>query len=231
MARLGLKNYQTPSFAIPVMKAADRPLNKLRDFAQWLHSVYDWKVDDENKDEETASSESDAVTEPEDSGKPDTFDEEYVTRDLEQRGKNGAVEEMNKALTGLNRSGTATGRGEDMSAKNAADALAQFNPNAHEAEGAYQQALAEADEAARQRALESEDIMNRGNLLIREVNAENSNPETSEYQEFLKMNPHAEDWDVNAFEHAKGVEPRGTDKTESLDWNTPWGNFNGYRGH
>lgn len=230
MARLGLKNYQTPSFAIPVMKADQRPLNQLSKFAQWLHSVYDWKTDSKDEQEQTPA-ETDTKAEPEESGTPDTFDAEYVEHDLERRGKNDAVEEMNKALTGLDRSGTATGRGEDMSGKNAAEALAQFNPNAHEAEGAYQQALAEADEAARQRALESEDIMNRGNLLIREVNAENSNPETSEYQEFLKMNPHAEDWDMNAFEHSKGVEPRGTDKTESLDWNTPWGNFNGYRGH
>lgn len=47
MARLGLKNYQNPQFAIPTIAPDQRPLNQLSKFAQWLHSVYDWKVDDD----------------------------------------------------------------------------------------------------------------------------------------------------------------------------------------
>lgn len=46
MARLGLKNYQNPQFAIPTIAPDQRPLNQLSKFMQWLHSVYDWKVDD-----------------------------------------------------------------------------------------------------------------------------------------------------------------------------------------
>lgn len=58
MARLGLKNYQNPQFAIPTIAPDQRPLNQLSKFAQWLHSVYDWKVNDD-EDGETGESVSD----------------------------------------------------------------------------------------------------------------------------------------------------------------------------
>ena len=58
MARLGLKKYQNPQFAIPTIAPDQRPLNQLSKFAQWLHSVYDWKVNDD-KDGETGESVSD----------------------------------------------------------------------------------------------------------------------------------------------------------------------------
>lgn len=57
MARLGLKNYQNPQFAIPNIAPDQRPLNQLAKFAQWLHSVYDWRVnDDEEGGEESSES-------------------------------------------------------------------------------------------------------------------------------------------------------------------------------
>lgn len=56
MARLGLKNYQNPQFAIPTIAPDQRPLNQLSKFAQWLHSVYDWRVgDDESEPIEESS--------------------------------------------------------------------------------------------------------------------------------------------------------------------------------
>lgn len=55
MARLGLKNYQTPNFKIPTIAPDQRPINQLSKFMQWLHSVYDWKVGD--KDDKTTSEE------------------------------------------------------------------------------------------------------------------------------------------------------------------------------
>ena len=58
MARLGLKKYQNPQFAIPTIAPDQRPLNQLSKFAQWLHSVYDWKVNDD-EDGETGESVSD----------------------------------------------------------------------------------------------------------------------------------------------------------------------------
>lgn len=51
MARLGLKNYQNPQFAIPTIAPDQRPLNQLSKFAQWLHSVYDWRVGDDEDGE------------------------------------------------------------------------------------------------------------------------------------------------------------------------------------
>ena len=56
MARLGLKNYQNPQFAIPTIAPDQRPLNQLSKFAQWLHSVYDWKVNDDEGGESTDES-------------------------------------------------------------------------------------------------------------------------------------------------------------------------------
>lgn len=56
MARLGLKNYQNPQFAIPTIAPDQRPLNQLSKFAQWLHSVYDWRVGDDEGGESTEES-------------------------------------------------------------------------------------------------------------------------------------------------------------------------------
>ena len=58
MARLGLKNYQNPQFAIPTIAPDQRPLNQLSKFAQWLHSVYDWRVDDDEGGESESTEES-----------------------------------------------------------------------------------------------------------------------------------------------------------------------------
>lgn len=55
MARLGLKNYQNPNFAIPSIAPDQRPLNQLSKFGQWLHSVYDWKVDGDENGSESGS--------------------------------------------------------------------------------------------------------------------------------------------------------------------------------
>lgn len=60
MARLGLKNYQNPQFAIPTIAPDQRPLNQLSKFAQWLHSVYDWRVGD---DEDTRTDEEKEIDE------------------------------------------------------------------------------------------------------------------------------------------------------------------------
>lgn len=53
MARLGLKNYQTPNFKIPSIAPDQRPINQLSKFMQWLHSIVDWKVKDDNKEKDT----------------------------------------------------------------------------------------------------------------------------------------------------------------------------------
>lgn len=53
MARLGLKNYQTPNFKIPSIAPDQRPINQLSKFMQWLHSIVDWKVNDNNKEKDT----------------------------------------------------------------------------------------------------------------------------------------------------------------------------------
>lgn len=50
MARLGLKNYQTPNFKIPTIAPDQRPINQLSKFMQWLHSIVDWKVNDDKKE-------------------------------------------------------------------------------------------------------------------------------------------------------------------------------------
>ena len=55
MARLGLKNYQTPNFKIPTIAPDQRPINQLSKFMQWLHSIVDWKVKDDNEKEEDTS--------------------------------------------------------------------------------------------------------------------------------------------------------------------------------
>ena len=59
MARLGLKNYQTPNFKIPTISPDQRPLNQLSKFAQWLHSVYDWKVGDDTEEDSEGESDTD----------------------------------------------------------------------------------------------------------------------------------------------------------------------------
>lgn len=60
MARLGLKNYQTPSFNIPTQAPDQRTLNQLSKFGQWLHSVYDWKTNgDEDGDADKEPSRAD----------------------------------------------------------------------------------------------------------------------------------------------------------------------------
>lgn len=73
MARLGLKNYQTPNFKIPTIAPDQRPLNQLSKFAQWLHSVYDWKVGDN--------------TEEDSEGESDTNDTSSTGRSLEDEEK------------------------------------------------------------------------------------------------------------------------------------------------
>ena len=55
MARLGLKNYQAPNFKIPSIAPDQRPINQLSKFMQWLHSIVDWKVKDDNEKEEDTS--------------------------------------------------------------------------------------------------------------------------------------------------------------------------------
>lgn len=69
MARLGLKNYQTPSFNIPTQAPDQRTLNQLSKFGQWLHSVYDWKTNgdedgDADKEPSRADDESGTNTSP-----------------------------------------------------------------------------------------------------------------------------------------------------------------------
>lgn len=65
MARLGLKNYQTPSFNIPTQAPDQRTLNQLSKFGQWLHSVYDWKTNgdkDGDADKEPSSADDESGT-------------------------------------------------------------------------------------------------------------------------------------------------------------------------
>lgn len=57
MARLGLKNYQTPNFKIPTIAPDQRPINQLSKFMQWLHSIVDWKVNDDKKEDASVDEE------------------------------------------------------------------------------------------------------------------------------------------------------------------------------
>ena len=57
MARLGLKNYQTPNFKIPTIAPDQRPINQLSKFMQWLHSIVDWKVNDDKKEDTSVDEE------------------------------------------------------------------------------------------------------------------------------------------------------------------------------
>jgi len=85
MARLGLKNYQNPQFAIPTIAPDQRPLNQLSKFAQWLHSVYDWRVnDDEDGESETAEESS--------TGNGNSAEEERTSYDTTPVGKSDASE-------------------------------------------------------------------------------------------------------------------------------------------
>lgn len=85
MARLGLKNYQNPQFAIPTIAPDQRPLNQLSKFAQWLHSVYDWRVnDDEDGESETAEESS--------TGNGNSAEDERTGYDTTPVGKSDASE-------------------------------------------------------------------------------------------------------------------------------------------
>lgn len=85
MARLGLKNYQNPQFAIPTIAPDQRPLNQLSKFAQWLHSVYDWRVNnDEDGESETAEESS--------TGNGNSTEEERTSYDTAPVGKSDPTE-------------------------------------------------------------------------------------------------------------------------------------------
>ena len=84
MARLGLKNYQTPQFVIPTIAPDQRPINQLSKFAQWLHSVYDWKVDDESGESEPVEESS--------TGNGNSVDDERASYDSTPVGKSDASE-------------------------------------------------------------------------------------------------------------------------------------------
>lgn len=85
MARLGLKNYQNPQFAIPTIAPDQRPLNQLSKFAQWLHSVYDWKVDDK-KDKDTATTDESMTEVPTDSTYNRSYSEPKSEEPVEKEG-------------------------------------------------------------------------------------------------------------------------------------------------
>lgn len=85
MARLGLKNYQNPQFAIPTIAPDQRPLNQLSKFAQWLHSVYDWRVNDDKDGESETADESST-------GNENSTEEERTSYDTTPVGKSDASE-------------------------------------------------------------------------------------------------------------------------------------------
>ena len=70
---LGLKQFSTPQFMVPVAPANERPLHKMKDFMSFLNSLQ-WKADDEAAED----------TEPEpQTGKMDSGNIDSLTKGLD----------------------------------------------------------------------------------------------------------------------------------------------------